>query len=237
MTAADEAMLKDAQEVITDCLPFAYLSVGCEFQEDAIKKLEALRERINVRRKDTIAARSESEANLAWIAGRYVEGMIEYMTMWIHLKKDEMEAAWNALVTAQERIETALRLRPNDSFARLNHNLYAIEQLLFPPSIFVSSGLKVERFDCSICGSEYGECDHLAMNLYMGKMCYKVAEGEVYLDHVSFVTDPQDKRLRAPKLDRNNGSCSLTYRPRPMPESQGEEPTALPERSAIPSLD
>lgn len=222
MTVDDEKMLKETDQLLNECLRLNYLSVGIELQEEAVAKLDALVAVIEKRRNECVAARSEAEANRSWIAGCYVEGMKELMRMWIHCKKDEMEAAWDALVTAQGRFETALQLRFDEGFDRLNRNLHALELLLFPPCVFVSSSILIERFDCSICGSEYGECDHLAMKLYMGELCVKVVKNICGVDHVAIVRDPEDKRLRFPALVNGKDLCSLTYRSRVIPE-RGDE--------------
>lgn len=235
MTAGDKEILREVDDLLKDCLRLNYLSVGIELQEEAIDKLESMYEKVNERRKDCIKARSEAEANLAWIACCYLEGMKHFMRLWVHCKRDQMESAWDALVSAQERFETGLRLRFNDGFFELNRHLYALERLLFPSCVYVSSSFLIENFECSICGTEYGECDHVAMNLYMGEMCVKVVQNLCGMDHIAIVSDPEDKRLRFPARVEGRDLCSLTYRTRVIPEPTSEPSLAIPESPATTS--
>jgi hypothetical protein len=65
----------------------------------------------------------------------------------------------------------------------------------YPYAVFASVGMLVERFDCSICGLDIDsdDCCHLRGHLYRGVMAYGIARNIVG-DHVSLVTEPEDKR-------------------------------------------
>jgi hypothetical protein len=73
--------------------------------------------------------------------------------------------------------------------------LYDLERLLFPQPVFLSSGFVVRESECSICGAEYGECNHIKGLPYMGKLCARIVK-EADLQEVSVVSDPADKRCR-----------------------------------------
>lgn len=86
-----------------------------------------------------------------------------------------------------------------------NKKLEAIEELVFPPQVFISSGMIVGKQECSICGAEYGDCNHLVGKPYMGRFCYIIAK-DLSLDHVSIVEHPADKRCRVQHFDVEGGT-------------------------------
>jgi hypothetical protein len=217
MWSTPEEMLKVADEVLKEALSYGYVSIGSELQEEAIARVKSLQSQIEQHRKDAIARKDEESANLAWIVGCFADGICEFLSMWIHIKNDQMESAWDALINAQGNLEAALKLRHAEGLSRLNRNLYAIEKVLFPPCMFVSSSILYGSADCSICGSEYGECDHVSGRLYMGEMCCRVVRNIMHIDHVAIVDYPDDKRLRFPALVNGEDRCSLTRRKRVVP--------------------
>ncbi len=228
MWTSDDDMLIAAQDAINECMKLGYMSVGVELQEEAIAAIHRVGELIEQRRLDSISKRDEQAANLAWIIGRYTEAMGQSMSMWVHFKKNEMELAWEALVAAQDRFEAGLRLRYDENLDVFNRNLYALEHLLFPPCLFVSSSILCGSYGCSICEAEYGECDHVSMRLYMGEMCCKVVRDIMYIHHVAIVENPDDKRLRFPVIAGGKDLCSLTYRPRNIPAEEPDSDASDP---------
>ncbi|WP_199175564.1 hypothetical protein, partial [Telmatospirillum siberiense] len=82
--------------------------------------------------------------------------------------------------------------------------LEQIEKIVFPSQIFVSSGLIVDHQICSICGKEYGDCDHLAGFPYMGEFCLIIQRG-IRANHVAIVQNPADKRCRLTSFEVDGG--------------------------------
>lgn len=67
---------------------------------------------------------------------------------------------------------------------------------LYPYNVFVSVGVIIDQFECSICGLDiYSEsCPHLPGELYRRVVARAVVKEIVGFDHVALVTDPADKR-------------------------------------------
>jgi hypothetical protein len=125
--------------------------------------------------------------------------------MWAFLKAGEFDEAWNQLILAQQSAIDAMRA--HSGFQHLKeHNLRleSIEKLVFPPQVFVSAGWLVGRQECSICGSIYGECDHLAGKPYMGQFCAIIAR-DLIADHTAIVENPADKRCRVTRFSAPGG--------------------------------
>jgi hypothetical protein len=160
-----EQMLRAADTVLSEALGFGYMSIGIEYQEEAMSKVLAFQGHLEQHRTDSICRNDEASANLAWIFGRFAKGVQEFLSMWVHFKKDQMQSAWNALVTAQECLENGLRLRYSEGFFQLNRKLYAAEIVLLPPCKFISSSILYGSSECSICHEEYGDCDHVSGKL------------------------------------------------------------------------
>lgn len=224
MSKRENDMLKDAETVLGKALEFGYMSVGVEHQHKAISDIEVLQKELEQHRKDAISRNDETLANLAWIAARFAHATHQFISMWVHFKKDEMESAWDALVSAQENLETAMRLRHASGFAELSRRLNVAEILLFPPCAFTSASLLFRSMECSICHAEYGDCEHVAGSLYMGEMCYKLPRDVMHIDHVAIVDEPEDKRLRFPAIVNGKDRCSLTLRERTQSNNTVEEP-------------
>jgi hypothetical protein len=225
MWTTAEEMLKAADAVLSEALGFGYMSIGIEYQEEAMSKVVKFQCQLEQSRENSISRNDEASANLAWILAAFAQGVHEFISMWVYLKQDQMESAWNALVTAQECLGNALRLRYAQGLYQLNRKLYAAEIVLFPPCKFISSSILYGSAECSICHEEYGECDHVAGKLYMGEMCCKIIRKIMHIDHVAIVDHPEDKRLRFPALANGKDRGSLTHRERITPNDNLEVTT------------
>ena len=46
--------------------------------------------------------------------------------------------------------------------------------------------------ECSICGKEYGDCNHIRGKAYMGRFCSRILK-DVEVEEVSFTNEPANK--------------------------------------------
>ncbi len=193
-------MLRETHGTLDAALPLTYYTTPVQSQQAAVGHLDRLNERIERYRKTAIVRKDEPAANLAWVLEAFTDGIRSFLLMWVHLKDNKFQSAWNALITAEDCIATGLRHRFTDGLFELNRRLHGLESALFPPCRFTSPSITFERSDCSICQREYGECGHLAGNLYMGEMCRQVVRDIIDADHIAIVDSPADKRQRIPQL-------------------------------------
>src|SRR3954471_807601 len=98
MWKTSDDMMKAAHGTLNAALGYRYLSVGVEIQSAVVQKLDNLIEDIDTFRQQSIAQQVEESANLAWIIGKYADAVRQFISIWIHIKNDQMESAWNALV-------------------------------------------------------------------------------------------------------------------------------------------
>ncbi len=189
-------------------------------QRDACESLGDLLDRVVSEKARAIEEKDEDYANLLLGCGFVVDTLTSELQMWLALKNEEPDQAWDHLITAQNASRLAIRV--HDGFRHLEQRrarLEAIERLVFPPQVFVSTGMVIKVLECSICGHEYEDCDHLAGRPYMGKLCYLIVR-EMDIDHVAFVERPADKRCRALGVKVEGGTRNrMTWRIEPDEES------------------
>jgi len=176
-----------------------------ELQREAIIILDTTLTDVGNEKAAAAARNEEDYANLLLGCECVAAVLISELKMWLLLKDEKPDEAWNELVTAQMASVDAVRA--HKGFAHLEQyvqKLEAIEKIVFPPQVFVSSGMIVRRQECSICGSDYDDCDHLIGRPYMGRFCYIIAQ-DISLDHVAIVKEPADKRCRVEEFRVEGG--------------------------------
>ncbi|MGC8757996.1 MAG: hypothetical protein ACP5QX_06055 [Caldisericaceae bacterium] len=190
--------LKEFDKPIKGCGNFCFMSRGKEFQQDAINELTALKQKVISLKEKAIKNKDEDSANCALSLENIIDAMINELMMWIALKEDDPNKAWDYLIEAQSNAKTALKahyIAIDLNMEKYSDKLYLLEKLLFPPQIFFSPGFIIIESKCSICGKEYGECEHIVGKAYMGQMCNRIIT-ETDLKEVSVVEEPANKHAR-----------------------------------------
>ena len=193
-----ESFLKEFIEVIRECEKFCFMSRGKEFQQEAVKKLTTFKQKVTSLKEQMIKVKDEDSANTMLSLENLIDAMINELKMWIALKDDNPNEAWDFLINAQSAVRTAAQAHSiaidlnAEGYA---NKLHLLEKLLFPPQMFFSPSLIIEKAKCSICGKEYGECEHIVGKAYMGKMC-KIITKIKKMKEVSIVEEPANKHAR-----------------------------------------
>lgn len=226
------AFISSFNERVKEVEVFLCLARASELQTEACARLAELHEEVAAEQDKAIISNDEDYANLLLGCACVTQALIAELKMWILLKEEKPNAAWDQLVAAQ--MSSVYASRAHDGFRHLEQHyrkLLAIEQLVFPPQVFASSGFIVRHQECSICGGEYGECQHLIGKPYMGKFCYIIAR-DIELDHVSIVEHPADKRCRVEHFDVEEGTRDrMTWRVEPKKEVHNQEDA--PDQEAV----
>ena len=117
-----------------------------KLQREAIANLDSTLARVG-RAKATAAANGEEDyANLLLGCECVATALMSELKMWLLLKEERPDEAWNELVSAQMASVDAVRA--HRGFAHLEQHvqrLDAVEKIVFPPQVFVSSGMIVGR--------------------------------------------------------------------------------------------
>mgnify|MGYP001613281886 CR=1 FL=1 len=226
----DEAITRFRERVdnaIRSVLGFCCATRDRQFQEAAVEQLGGLRVECEELKAEMIRAEREDEANAALSFESLVDAVQSELRMWLALKDGAPQAAWDHLVNAQGSVRTAMQAHDvGASLEPYAERLVQLEQLLFPPQVFMSIGMIVKRAECSVCGADYGTCRHVAGRPYCGVMCHKIiTDGEAR--EVSFVESPANKHCRVMRVSDNGGWRDImTWLPVPPDQTQDAIPDA-----------
>jgi len=195
---SNDDLLKDLFSTLQDCERFCFLTKAEEFQLQSIKKLEFLKGRVLENKEKAISEKNEKMANVLLSAEYAIEALISELKMWIELKNEGYDKAWDLLVTAQDCIRNSFQANADTEFNFDGHSikLFFIEKIIFPKFAFLSPGLVIESTRCSICNKNYDECTHIVGKAYMGKLCYQIVDKIKEIREVSIVESPANKHAR-----------------------------------------
>jgi len=203
-------------ETANELQKFCFITRAKELQLEACDKLEILKARAGQIKKETINDGDEDSANAMLSFEEMIVALISELKMWIALKGDDADAAWNHLVSAQYAARIAMQVHSvADHLDGYVDHLHILEHVLFPPQAFLSPGMIIERSKCSICGRDYEECDHVVGKAYMGEICVRIIEEVKELTEVSLVTEPANKRARIIRISDEDGILRdvMTWQP------------------------
>ena len=216
MNDEEQPFVDPFNDAIDQAEVLLWITRDSHYQRECIRTISALQNQAADLKKQAAEAKDESVANLLLGYQRVFGALSAEVDMYLLLKSGHPDSAWDSLVSAQMAIADALRA--HSAFFHLTHklrHLEALEHILFPPQVFVSTGMIVKRQDCSICGKEYEDCDHLIGKPYLGEVCNVVVR-DCEIDHVAVVDDPADKRCRALSFSTDEGMRNrMTWRIEP----------------------
>jgi hypothetical protein len=196
MSKTKREWIDHVNSLIQDAERFCVLTRESAFQRDAAKQLKELRPLLAALKAQAIEREDEDFANLLLGFECSIDCRFHELKMWIALKDGEPDMAWDHLIAAQDNAMAGPRA--HHGFEHLAYHVERLEKLellLFPPQVFVSAGLVVKTQECTICGMEYDECEHLVGLPYWGKFCAIITRG-LEFNHMAIVKNPADKRCR-----------------------------------------
>ena len=197
-----------------ECMKFCFLCRGKEFQQKKYRELEKIKEEAIQLKNEAIALEDEDSANAMLSSEEIINSIMNELKMWLAFKDDDPNAAWNYLIGAETSTVNAIRAHPIAAHWEKNSSrLNDIEKLLFPPITFLSPGMIIKHSECSICGKEYGDCNHIRGRAYMGRFCSRILK-DVEVIEVSYVNEPANKRCRVIAIADNGVTRNfLTWKP------------------------
>lgn len=219
MTQCQKEYLDAFNEALQELCTYRFITRNSDLQRQACANLEKMLRFVSEEKAKAISEGDEKFANVLLGCQALVSGCLAEVTMYVLLKEDKPDAAWSELIKAQDAFEAALRADEGfgEDVARQLYRLYEIERVIFPPQSFLSTGWIVKEEICSICGSEYEDCDHIKGRPYMGKFCcVRIRPHEV--DHVAIVDRPASKHCRITHVKVSSGRenrLSLLVGPEP----------------------
>ena len=153
-----------------------------------------------LKQQKTLAVESDDQAaaKACWCLEQIGTAQERFVLGFAAAKQDDFHTFWCNL----ERVEAALHFLephyptwlPEFGLRHLSVHVAGFQEL-FPYRLFLSPGMIVKRFICSICGQPMklrGGCGHVVGEIYNGEMCCRVLK-DVELLEVSIVENPVQK--------------------------------------------
>jgi hypothetical protein len=194
-----------ANSLFKECSIYISPARDSELQKEAVRKIEAFASYNAITKAAAVEAGNEDFANVCLGIESVSTALRSEILMWILLKQDEPDAAWDELVTAQVAVADAIRA--HEGFCQLEdaiERLDTLERVVFPPQVYLSMGTTVGCKTCSICGDNYSKCEHISGRPYWGELCRTILR-DVVPDHVAIVKEPANKRCRVVYFDHEGG--------------------------------
>ena len=192
-----------------------------ELQQQMVARLSEVSGAVADWKRGAVAGGQEDHANVFLGMECLIRALRAELEMWLLLKDEEPERAWEQLVAAQTATSHAMRAAPG--FSHLDQHarrLEAIEAVVFPPQVFLSAGLIVSKSTCSICGTDYENCSHIVGMPYWGEFCFRKLT-VVAADHVAIVDNPANKLCRITHFSDEGGRRNrMTWGVEPAPECE-----------------
>jgi hypothetical protein len=138
----------------------------------------------------------ENDANRLYLRNLFVKIFDSFAITWSKIFQENFSQSWNSLQDTVDSIDLFCKFveNPPKVLSCIQRQLHSLESA-YPYQFFVSPGMFVEHYDCSICGNNSlsPDCVHLPGWLYHGQVAHLIARG-ISTDHLAFVNNPADKR-------------------------------------------
>jgi hypothetical protein len=185
---------------------FCFITRSAELQREACDKLKGLLIECDQLKAVAVTAGAEDFANLLLGFECVADCLLAEIEMWLLIKEEKPDEAWDRLVSAQNAVSAAARAHKGfEHLEKRAEYLAEVEKIVFPPQNFVSAGLHVRHQICSICGRKYGDCDNLVGRPYWGRFCSIITRG-IEANHIALVKEPADKGCRVTHFAVEGGS-------------------------------
>lgn len=189
-------LFNEYERLVQEAETLAFGARATELQPETATHLDEFLELIAVDKTNLISDGDEEASNVCLALECLIGALRCELEMWIAVKEDRAEDAWEMLISAQQNAAGALRAHPIGTIAEQRTPLYsAIERVVFPPQVYASVGAVAVETRCSICDTPYADCAHIQGRSYWGRFCSLIVT-EARLREVSVVLTPADKRCR-----------------------------------------
>jgi len=200
MTESLSLLMEQFETVAREAQTLAFLPRATELQLVTRETVSEFLRTLDSQKQAMVANGDELAANTILAMELSLKAVLHELHMWIILKSDTPDEAWDRLVDAQSACHDALRVRQqlqleSSGLENQLQKLLLLEQLVFPPQMFQSIGGTVARQECSICHEAYDECSHIKRRAYQGALCHVIIH-LADLREISIVSDPANKHCR-----------------------------------------
>lgn len=193
---------KDALSTLRDGVKYLFVTRSSSAIDRRLPALADLALQITATKNECISQQDEQNAN-KWLSIEHLcESVIAGMNLFLKLKSGDPDTAWSWLVKAQhDAYYSSMAYELNDGLQEyMIRCFHGIEKVVFPPQTFLGTSMIIKKSFCSICSKPFSECNHLAGEPYMGKLCERMNIQHPATSHASIVGNPVDKKCRITHL-------------------------------------
>lgn len=157
---------------------------------DTVKKLKNIFQKRN----------DEKTANRLLLEELITEAEICFLRFSEAFVRSKFGRAWDEIHTSLNNYGFAIRVadqigfESKENIAKFEKCKEIVEQ--FPQQWFMSTGILIKKVECSVCGKDIRECNHIKGRAYNGEHCCAIVRDMEIID-VSYTTNPLDPRCRA----------------------------------------
>ena len=207
-------LLTEYSSVIHEAETLSFMARASELQAERVELLDKYLKQLHGVKAGFQDDVNEYGANLILVLELLTRAIRSELVMWLLLKREEPEKAWGSLIDAQDLAAAASRVHEVGQIALCRMPMYEmIEKFIFPPQTFNSAGFITKYRTCSICGSSYDDCDHVAGMPYIGELCTIIIKEVAEILEVSVVDKPANKRCRVTDFaDQGHYRNKMTWR-------------------------
>ena len=208
-----QELLQSVKTALDEASAYCFLTRAIELQREAEEHLIDKKAEVSEFKRLCVSEANEDMANTCLAAEMLLTSIASELSMWIALKDDDPDSAWDSLVRAESTLQGAVAAHTSVAqYAAYSEHFRELEEVLFPRQLFMSPGMIIERTDCSICRADYEDCEHIAGRAYMGEFCARILYPDS-LEELSIVEVPRDKRARVMMIsDGRDNRDVMTWR-------------------------
>lgn len=144
-------------------------------------------------------AGNEKMANFLLLEELTTEADISFFKFSKAFVRSKFGRAWDELHTALNnygftiQVADQIGFNPRDNMEKFEKCKEVIEE--YPQQWFMSLEILIKKLECSICGKDMQQCNHIAGRAYNGELCSTVVK-DIEMTGVSLVANPRDPRCR-----------------------------------------
>jgi hypothetical protein len=185
--------------------PFLWFTRPSEAMIEPQRSADEWASRARSAKEGARANKQQAVANLMLGLQCFARSISRQFEMFLQLKNCRPDAAWDALVDAQEYVQIAIQVRDLPNYRFQADLLQKFEELLFPKPMYVSCGIVYRAGNCTICEKRFDSCEHEDGSVYMGRLCREVNRRDIRLNEISLVPEPRDKRCHVGTWEDDDG--------------------------------
>jgi len=224
---------KTLQRFFNRHMPKAMNAHVCYDRAELVRRLCRLQRvrLVAVKRFESVTLRDEK--HLLYGVLSLNRSLEHYLASLILLKDSDGLKAWSQLVSAEERLTSALNHYLIDGAKPLVEGLTRLlkecAEVYFPQLVFSSVRYEFLGEHCSICGLAPLECEHQPFEFYDGRLCERVVDKMEILG-IDFVEEPRNRRAVSYQWDGDGRTYNVfrgTSRPLTEAAEERDEATGL----------